>query len=171
MGMMAYQITSLALVYSTVYSGADQRKHQSSASLALVQGIHRWPVNSPHKWPVTPEIFPFDDIIMYCLQVRFRGFHWSPVIIVPEAVHRWASAVVTFLVPCHEVCNLFEDKAPVDMDCQVCDKNDDEILFYGDLHIWMSTLADKVQLWAECLPFCFWFGVNFGGYLKTTLDN
>ena len=45
-GAMASQITSLAIVYSTVYSGADQRKHQSSASLAFVWGIHRWPVNS-----------------------------------------------------------------------------------------------------------------------------
>ena len=35
------------------YSGADQRKHQSSASLVFVRGIHRWPVNCPHKWPVT----------------------------------------------------------------------------------------------------------------------
>ena len=45
-------------------SGADQRKHQSSTSLAFVQGIHRWPVNSPHKWPVTREIFPIDDVII-----------------------------------------------------------------------------------------------------------
>ena len=43
MGAMAYQITSLTIVYSTVYSGADHRKHQSSASLAFVQGIHRGP--------------------------------------------------------------------------------------------------------------------------------
>ena len=47
MGAMASQITSLVIVYSTVYSGADQRKHQSSASLAFVWGIHRWRVNSP----------------------------------------------------------------------------------------------------------------------------
>ena len=40
------------------------RKHQSSASLAFVQGIHRWPVNSPHKWPVTRKMFPLDDVIM-----------------------------------------------------------------------------------------------------------
>ena len=53
MGEMASQITSLAIVYSTVYSGADQRKHQSSASLAFVLGIPRGPVNSPHKWPVS----------------------------------------------------------------------------------------------------------------------
>ena len=53
MGAMASQITSLTIVYSTLYSGADQRKHQSSASLAFVRGIHRSPVNSPHKRPVT----------------------------------------------------------------------------------------------------------------------
>ena len=40
------------------------RKHQSSASLAFVREIHRWPVNSPHKGPVTRGIFPFDDVIM-----------------------------------------------------------------------------------------------------------
>ena len=53
MRAMASQITSLTIVYSTVYSGADQRKYQSSASQALLRGIPRWPVNSPHKWPVT----------------------------------------------------------------------------------------------------------------------
>ena len=64
MGMMESQITSLTIVYSTLYSGTDQRKHQSSTSLAFVWGIHWWPVNSPQKWPVTGKIFPFDDIIM-----------------------------------------------------------------------------------------------------------
>ena len=53
MSTMAYQITSLTMVYSTVYSGVDQREHQSSASLSFGWGIHRWPVNSPHKGPVT----------------------------------------------------------------------------------------------------------------------
>ena len=61
---MASQITSLTSAYSTVYSGADQRKHQSSASLAFVRGIHCWPVNSPHKWLVTRKMFPFDDVII-----------------------------------------------------------------------------------------------------------
>ena len=64
MRAMASQITSLAIVYSIVYSGADQRKHQSSASLAFVGGSHRWPGNSPHKGPVTRKMFPFDDVIM-----------------------------------------------------------------------------------------------------------
>ena len=49
MSAMASQLTSLTIVYSTVYSGAEQRKHQSSASLAFVRGIHHWPVNSPSQ--------------------------------------------------------------------------------------------------------------------------
>ena len=65
MGVMASQITSLTIVYSTFYSGTDQSKHQGSASLAFVWGIHRGPVDSPHKWPVTRKMFPFDDVIMY----------------------------------------------------------------------------------------------------------
>ena len=63
-GAIASQITSLASVYSAVKLGADQRKHQSSASLAFVRGIHRRPVNSPHKGPETRKMFPFDDVIM-----------------------------------------------------------------------------------------------------------
>ena len=61
---MASQIISVTFVYSTVYLGADQRKHQSPASLAFVRAIHRWPVNSPHKRPVTWQMLPFDDVIM-----------------------------------------------------------------------------------------------------------
>ena len=64
MSAIASQITSLTIVYSTVYPGADQRKHQSSASLAFMWGIHRGPVNSPHKWPVTRKMFPFHDVIL-----------------------------------------------------------------------------------------------------------
>ena len=64
MGTIASQITSLTIAYSAVNSDADQRKHQSSASLAFVRGIHRGPVNSTHKWSFTREMFPFDDVIM-----------------------------------------------------------------------------------------------------------
>ena len=64
MSAMASQITSVSIVYSTVCSGAYQRKHESSASLAFVRGIHWWLVNSPHKGPVTRKMFPFDDVIM-----------------------------------------------------------------------------------------------------------
>ena len=63
-GAMASQITSITMVCSTVYSGADQRKHQSSASLIFGRGIHRWPVNFQHKGPVRRKMFPFDDVII-----------------------------------------------------------------------------------------------------------
>ena len=49
MSAMTSQVTSLTIVYSNVYSGADQRKHQSPASLAVVRGIQRCQVNFPNK--------------------------------------------------------------------------------------------------------------------------
>ena len=64
MGTIASQITSLTIVCTTIYSDADQRKYQSSAPLVFVRRIHQRPVNSPHKWPVTRTMFPFDDVIM-----------------------------------------------------------------------------------------------------------
>ena len=70
---MASQITRPTIVYSTIYPAADQRKHQSSAWLAFVRGIHRWPVNFSHKGPVTRKMFPFDDVIML-----WHGTGWFP---------------------------------------------------------------------------------------------
>ena len=61
---LASQITSLSIVFTSIYLGGDQRKHQSSASMAFVCAIHRWPVNFPHKWPETRKIFPFDNVII-----------------------------------------------------------------------------------------------------------
>ena len=101
MGTIASQITSLTIVYSIVYSDADQRKHQSSASLAFVRWIPPGPVNSPHKWPVPRKMFPFDDVIMLeyisrtffhhnfnSLEISF-GFHPSRSKMIPSKVfHR-----------------------------------------------------------------------------------
>ena len=77
-------ITNLTIVYSTVYSGADQSKHQNSASLAFVWGIHREPVDSPHKWPVTRKMFfhlmtssCLWTIIPTCMTIIFRKPHTS----------------------------------------------------------------------------------------------
>ena len=64
MSTMTSQIASFTIDNSTVYSGANQRIHQSSASLVFVRGIHQWPVNSPHKGPVMRKMFPFDNVIM-----------------------------------------------------------------------------------------------------------
>ena len=65
-----YERDGVSIVCHTVCSDADQRKHQSSASLAFVRGIHRWPVDSPHKGPVTRKMFPYDDVIMVCVTKR-----------------------------------------------------------------------------------------------------
>ena len=88
MGTMASQITSLLIVYSTVYSSADQRKHQSSTSLAFVRGIHRWPVNSPDKRPVTRKMFPFDDIIMWLLDRQYQNgtLQWCRISIMASLI-------------------------------------------------------------------------------------
>ena len=120
---MASQITNLMLVYSTVYSGADQRKHQSPASLTFVRGIHRWPVISPRRGLVTRKMFPFDDVIMYvadmtkmypcrrCKQASathaiyraiqhirwikvFCLFVWNHVVIQPETTLKWPLLVI-----------------------------------------------------------------------------
>ena len=78
MTMLASQITSLMVVHSIVYSGVNQRKHQSPASLAFVREIHRGPVNFPHKWPVTRKMFPFDDVIMDMdIGWRSNSFVWD----------------------------------------------------------------------------------------------
>ena len=64
MSAMASQITSIWTVWSTVCSGAHQRKHQIFVSLAFVREIHRWPVDFPHKGSVTWKMLSFDDVIM-----------------------------------------------------------------------------------------------------------
>ena len=67
MTMMASQITSLTVVYSTVYSDAE-RKTSKLRVTGLCVGNSPGPVNSPHKWPITRKMFPFDDVIMGLVQ-------------------------------------------------------------------------------------------------------
>ena len=82
------------IVYSTVYSGADQRKHESSASMAFVQGIHRWPVNSPHKGPVMQKLCLFDDIIMCCGNSAGvqTDWYWMLNWSLHACIYRWVGA-------------------------------------------------------------------------------
>ena len=89
MGAIASQITSLPIVFSTVCLDTNKKKYQSSASLAFVRGIHRRPVNSPHKGPVTRKMFPFDDVIMKGTRniIHERScVHSSHVIAQPQSV-------------------------------------------------------------------------------------
>ena len=92
MGSITSQITSLTIVYSSVYSGADQRKHQSYASLAFVWGIHRRPVNSPHKGPVTRKMFDFDDVIMmrYVSTTDSKWYSFNYCLYTMEHLAIWA---------------------------------------------------------------------------------
>ena len=71
MDAMASQITSVSIICSTVCSGADQRRHQSSASLAFVRGIHLSQVDSPHKGPVTRKCFHL--VTSSCIDGSQRG--------------------------------------------------------------------------------------------------
>ena len=75
MSAMESQITGVSIVYSTVCSVPDQRKHQSSASLAFVRRIHWWPVNSPHKGPVKWKMFPFED--GFILRISLTCLYWD----------------------------------------------------------------------------------------------
>ena len=68
------------IVYSTACSDVDQRKHQSSTSLAFARGIHQWPVESLHKGPVTWKRFPFDDVIMISVWVYGYVNHIYPYV-------------------------------------------------------------------------------------------
>ena len=62
---------------STVCSGADQRKHQSPASLAFTRGIHRWPMDSPHKGPVTRKCFHL--MASWC-KSKVLPYYFTPII-------------------------------------------------------------------------------------------
>ena len=96
MSAMASQITGLTIVYSTDYSGAAQRKHQSSASLAFGRGIHRWPVNSPHKGLTARKMFPFDDVI---LENEIPRKFITRAREVPAAKQRWRYGYLPQWVP------------------------------------------------------------------------
>ena len=109
MGIIASQITRLTIVYSTVYSGDDQRKHQSSALLAFVRGIHRRPMNSPHKGPVTRKCFHLmtssciisllDSVILRKENYRDGElcYRWWYAIAVDKYIHIWCCSYMIYI--------------------------------------------------------------------------
>ena len=137
MTMLASQITSLPVVCSIVYSDVNQRKHQSSASLAFVREIHRGPVNFPHKWPVTRKMFPFDDVIMLSkgfpgnLKIKHefvkRNLHIFPGTPGSYGRHDKYAECSTWLIK-----HLFHNYLNT---CFVVDRTNDS----SDLHIWMDS--------------------------------
>ena len=111
---MACQITTVSIVCSTVCSGADQRKHQSSPSLAFVRGIHRWPVDSPHKEPITRKMLPFDDVNMNVIGACFISSN--------------ADLCWVFLVP----SNLKEEVIIIAADLQLAQDGDNVKVYDGN---------------------------------------
>ena len=103
---------------------ADQRKKQSSASLVLVRGIHRWPVNSPHKWPVKRKMFPFDDVIM-CL--------------------KWPVASTNTLIS----VELRTRKYMLNFLCNVCDEYNRAFKLSQKLHLKTGKLCKILSCWRK----------------------
>ena len=99
MSAIVSQITSLTIVNSTVYSGTDQRQPQSYASLGFVWGIHKWLVKSPHKGPVTRNMFPFDDVIMALLDAFcvHNMFLWIVIIRIGEHIVHTLRTAETYM--------------------------------------------------------------------------
>ena len=98
MGPMPSQITSLSIVCPTVYSGADQRKHQNSASLAFVRWILRWPVNSPLPilWFPGTSFITNGTMFTLLLAVLYHMYMW---------IHLQTDAIVhTLIARQGEIC-------------------------------------------------------------------
>ena len=112
---MTSQVTSLTIVYSIIYSGADQRKYQSSASVAFVRGIHRWPINFPHKGPVTRKMFPFDDVIMiyHCNTTLHTNINVASVISAHGGTSHWGSLCPLLLIWIHFNPNMDNQLQPL----------------------------------------------------------
>ena len=99
MGATASQITSVTIVYPTVYSGADQRRHQSSASLVFVREIHRRSVNSPQKWPVI--LNNQNNIIAKLLiYVHSNSLNHTRELTRKPKFNRWYGIVIRFVEWC-----------------------------------------------------------------------
>ena len=137
---MASKITSLAIVYSTVCSSYDQRKHQSPASLAFVRGIHRWPVNSPHKGPVTRKMFPFNEVIMETL------FHIELYDTIQQAIKRPSQVINISLrgsnIYYHNIYIYYnKDIYLYAQHCECHAKKGEEVLIEHPFrHFWMNIL-------------------------------
>ena len=89
MGAIAHQINTVMIVYWTVYSGADQRKHQSSASLAFAWKIHRWPLNFPHKGPVTRKCFYLMTPSCSICHIQCQAIVWNSDHTLSKYTFKW----------------------------------------------------------------------------------
>ena len=170
MGTIASHITSLTIVYSIVYSDADQRKHQSSASLAFVRGIHRGPVNSPHKWPVTRKMFPFDDVIMMWMgdidpDSKVHGANMGPILGQQDPVWPYVDPMklATWEVQLHR--SVFIDEIRVSIiTAQIQNNQCHGCWWPGDAR--RSLGADYFLQWGETWNMEEWYKIQMHAYVS-----
>ena len=117
MSAMASQITGVSIVSSTVCSGADQIKYQSSASLDSVRKNHRWPLDSPHKGPVRRKMFPFDDVIIFPISSRFTTT--SFLVAISFSLHRCLFFIPSTVPPNNAECNGLRNLMHIPFHCQL----------------------------------------------------
>ena len=73
MSALASQITSLTIVYSTVYAGTFGKKTSKLRATGLYEGNSPVTGDFPAQKPVTRKMFPFDNVIM---SFRYGHFAW-----------------------------------------------------------------------------------------------
>ena len=104
MSAIAFQITGVWIVYSTVRSGADQRKHQSFTSLAFVRGIHQW-----HKGFVSGNCFHLMTsswIILFLIILSITNYYitrkvcWGEILLCTNHLNASKCSVVPLLIEC-----------------------------------------------------------------------
>ena len=113
MSVMASQIIGVSIVCLNVCSDANQRKHQRSELLAFAREIHRRPVDSPHKGPVTRNMFPFNDVIMLWCS------HGAKISSKTCTVNSNRLSIYHQTVPCFELLGYF----PNSLDPSVCQEH------------------------------------------------
>ena len=156
MGVMSSQITSVLIVHSTVCSGANQRKYQSSMPLAFVRGMYQWTVNSLHKGQETWKMFPLDDVIMvahvarrhihhcHChyhhCHDRFKGHHNSNIYISHcYYLCQMARVMFSWIL----LCNYAISKAAVHIRCEVACVARQEIALWSVLYPEQPSLVSR----------------------------
>ena len=122
-----------------------------------MRGINRWPVNYPHKGPVTRKIFPFYDVTMIYMPV-----HWPANPFRDTTQHTMASntnpaecwLMLKFHVPA--ICRVFKHSLWEIMCCFLS-----EIIFAIHIKIFPFNIKIITKMLIEQMVFCTWISKLF----------
>ena len=125
--------------------GRRSTKTQKLRVTGLVREIHRWPVNSRHKGPVTRKMFPFDDVIMGSVESSMLQWH-SYLCTYRFLFHRSASNVILSLHVAKWISGVSEvvDRYPL-------------VLFISEHELWdeLVVLEYSTKMTSQCrFPAC-----------------